>query len=646
MCVSATRDVELAESTQAVIERKVDLQVPITFAELSYSVQIKKETKVILDALEGCFLPGRMCALFGPSGCGKTSLMDVLSGRKNSGTIGGTIRFAGAAVKQQDLKKICGYVEQFDNLVEDLTVEQMLMYTAELKLPALAKAEKVQRVEEVLRLLQLQSCRQTKIGGALVKGISGGQKKRVNIGLALITRPPILFLDEPTTGLDSAMADEVVGIMSFLASQGRTVVATIHSPTASAFSLFDDLVMLNEGQLVYAGPCGSAASSYFEKQLGLRPLELGESLPEWLVETTKSRLFDEGASLLSERAKVLRQKQIDSRREAGELTAASLAKTYKASTAFAEMSSRRQELHGDGSKRWSTKSQGVELTAHLRRANPFLCVWILLKYRAMVDYKSPVYLGPRIGDKLIFALIVLTLYLGEGDEVSPQKVQGLTGVLFMVVALCGYGAAAVVPTLVLDRPLFYRETNDGCYGPCAYYTFKLVQEGFLCIFTSLMFMLVVYWGVGFQGNFGTMAAIYYLTTMISIALAYAIAALAPTVDAASALLPTYVTTVMFVGGLIMLIEEIPVWWAWYGWTSFIRYAWAALMLTQFKGQPSGEALLFLDSNGASITVLDNYGLEGSILGSTGACVGFLALIFVFFLTCGMAIISNVRHECR
>jgi len=436
------------------------------------------------------------------------------------------------------------------------------------------------------------------------------------------------------------MADEVVGIMSFLASQGRTVVATVHSPTASAFSLFDDLVMLREGQLVYAGPCGDAAASYFNKEVGLRPLELGESLPEWLVDTTSSHEVNE--VMLSGRAKLLHQKRLAGRggHETSELSADGLAKTYKASAVFGEMSARRDELHGDGSK------PAVKVPAHLRRANPLQCVWILLKYRAMVDYKSPVYLGPRIGDKLIFALIVLTLYVGEGDEISPQKVQGLTGVLFMVVALCGYGAAAVVPTLVLDRPLFYRETNDGCYGPCAYYMFKLIQEGFLCVFTSLMFMMIVYWGVGFQGSFGTMAAIYYLTTMISIALAYAIASLAPDVDAASAMLPTYVTTVMFVGGLIMLVEQIPGWWAWYGWTSFIRYAWAALMLTQFSGNPSGEALLFLGKNGTAITVLDFYGLEGSVLGSTGACVGFLALIFAFFLTCGMAIISNVRHERR
>ena len=250
-------------------------QVALTFKDLTYSVDLGKKqgTKVILDGISGCFKPGRLTALFGASGCGKTSLMDVLARRKNTGTIEGEIRFAGAPCKKENIKHLCGYVEQFDNLVEILTVEQMLMYTAELKLPALTRAQQLERCEEVISQLRLEECRKTVIGGELVKGISGGQKKRVNIGLSLITRPPILFLDEPTTGLDSAMADEVCVIMSLLAAQGRTVrarihpcsapppapapglgqasswqvVATVHSPTASAFSLFDDLLILREG---------------------------------------------------------------------------------------------------------------------------------------------------------------------------------------------------------------------------------------------------------------------------------------------------------------------------------------------------------------------------------------------------------------
>ena len=116
--------------------------------------------------------------------------------------------------------------------MEILTVEQMLMYTAELRLPALTRAQQLERCEEVISQLRLEECRKTIIGGELVKGISGGQKKRVNVGLSLMTRPPILFLDEPTTGLDSAMAEEICVIMSLLAAQGRTVCPLIRSCTA------------------------------------------------------------------------------------------------------------------------------------------------------------------------------------------------------------------------------------------------------------------------------------------------------------------------------------------------------------------------------------------------------------------------------
>jgi len=214
----------------------VDEQVGLTFKDLTYSVDLGKKqgTKVILDGISGCFKPGRLTALFGASGCGKTSLMDVLARRKNTGTIEGEIRFAGAPCNKENIKHLCGYVEQFDNLVEVLTVEQMLMYTAELKLPALTRAQQLERCEEVISQLRLEDCRKTVIGGELVTGISGGQKKRVNIGLSLITRPPILFLDEPTTGLDSAMADDVCVIMSLLAAQGRTVhpASSIHPCTA------------------------------------------------------------------------------------------------------------------------------------------------------------------------------------------------------------------------------------------------------------------------------------------------------------------------------------------------------------------------------------------------------------------------------
>jgi energy-coupling factor transporter ATP-binding protein EcfA2 len=149
------------------------------------------------------------------------------------------------------------------------------------------KEDKTARVAEVINRLALNKCAGTVIGSVLKRGISGGQAKRVNIALSLITRPGLLFLDEPTSGLDSFMANEVATCLSDLAREGRTVVCTIHSPTAKAFSLFDELLMLKAGRIVYNGPTEGAVP-YLEAVAGLSCPSDSRffSLPEWLVDVT------------------------------------------------------------------------------------------------------------------------------------------------------------------------------------------------------------------------------------------------------------------------------------------------------------------------------------------------------------------------
>lgn len=191
--------------------------VPVTFQDVRYTVKVKKAEKHILDGVSGTMPAGQMTALMGPSGSGKTTLLDVLAGRKTSGKIAGEVLFAGQQLSRKSLRNLTGYVEQFDTLIGELTVTQMLQYTAELKLPpSTTKQAKAERVASVIQKLGLASCADTTIGGVLKRGISGGQAKRVNIALALITQPRVLFLDEPTSGLDSHMANEVPGRRFFV----------------------------------------------------------------------------------------------------------------------------------------------------------------------------------------------------------------------------------------------------------------------------------------------------------------------------------------------------------------------------------------------------------------------------------------------
>ncbi len=149
-----------------------------------------------------------------------------------------------------------------DSLVDSLTVEEMLLYTALLKRPKEEpRAHKRQEVDRLVERLALQTCRSTRIGSVLKRGISGGQAKRTNIAVALLPSPAVLFLDEPTSGLDSWTSNEVMTVVKGVAENGVTVAATIHSPSSFCFSLFDRLLVLLSGSVAYFGGTGVSQHS-------------------------------------------------------------------------------------------------------------------------------------------------------------------------------------------------------------------------------------------------------------------------------------------------------------------------------------------------------------------------------------------------
>ena len=184
-----------------------------------------------------------------------------MTGRKSKGKITGSLLYDGQTATKEFLKNFTAYVEQFDNLLAVLTVREMLLYQAELKCSVNEGcASKMKRVEGLLQDLGLDRCRDVKIGDSLHPGISGGQAKRVNIGIALVTQPQIIFLDEPTSGLDSATSLDVCAILKNLALSGVTIMTTIHSPTSEAFRFFDNLLLLVKGRVLSGLKCAMRSS--------------------------------------------------------------------------------------------------------------------------------------------------------------------------------------------------------------------------------------------------------------------------------------------------------------------------------------------------------------------------------------------------
>ncbi|CAE8582044.1 unnamed protein product [Polarella glacialis] len=249
--------------------------------------------KQILQGITGSALGGRMLAIMGGSGAGKTTLLDVLTLKKTSGvSVEGSVTLNGQPLTENLLLKSAAHVAQDALLWWTLTTRETLEHCAELYGQELSKAQRAELVEAVINQTGLKSCEHTRVGNAFVKGLSGGQRKRLCIAEALLKQPAMLVLDEPTSSLDSSSAVEVVQLLRRLAKASNIlVICTIHQPSQRIFGLFDDVLVLARGQIAYAGPVKDVGRHM--QSLDVPPMEDGSSLPEYLLDLTNSDFTDE-----------------------------------------------------------------------------------------------------------------------------------------------------------------------------------------------------------------------------------------------------------------------------------------------------------------------------------------------------------------
>ncbi|KAJ8625282.1 hypothetical protein MRB53_033812 [Persea americana] len=236
-----------------------DVSARLTWKDLTVTVTLGNgDTQNVLEGLTGYAEPGSLTALMGPSGSGKSTLLDALAGRlATNAFLSGTVLLNGRKAKLSF--GTAAYVTQDDNLIGTLTVRETISYSARLRLPdKMEWSEKRALVESTIIEMGLQDCADTVIGNWHVRGISGGEKRRVSIALEILMRPRLLFLDEPTSGLDSASAFFVTQTLRGLSRDGRTVIASIHQPSSEVFELFDRLYLLSGGKTVYFGKASDA----------------------------------------------------------------------------------------------------------------------------------------------------------------------------------------------------------------------------------------------------------------------------------------------------------------------------------------------------------------------------------------------------
>jgi len=343
----------------------------------------KSETKQILYAASASMPAGTLTAIIGGSGSGKTTMLNTMAERMTSGrlTFGGSTAFNG----MQGVNSIrSAYVMQQDILLPTLTVRETLRYSADLRLPPpTTEEERMKVVEEVILELGLKECADTRIGNNQHKGCSGGEKRRTSIGVQLLSNPSVLFLDEPTTGLDATSAFQLVRTLKGLAKKGRTIVTTIHQPRSEIWGMFDRLVILTRGSPVYSGKAKDCIPWF--KSIGME-------LPPFV--NPAEFLIDIAA--------------IDNR--SPELETASAERVEKLKTAWLEESDR---LYSSHEKKEVSPGNEIPTKAHRISSlhSPFIRQTRVLTSRALLTtYRDPLGMTGSLVEAILLGVMVRAVF--------------------------------------------------------------------------------------------------------------------------------------------------------------------------------------------------------------------------------------------
>jgi ATP-binding cassette, subfamily G (WHITE), eye pigment precursor transporter len=526
--------------------------LPVSWSNLSY----KAGDREILRGLSGTALPSRTLAIMGSSGAGKTTFLNAISDRLASGgnlKLTGT-RQLGEIEFHRDFRKLMGFVTQDDVISALDTPASALRFS--IRIRSGTDVEKTQqRVEETLTELNLTHCRDTVVGiPGLVAGLSGGERKRCNIGIELITDPKVLLLDEPTSGLDSVTSVKIVALLNELARKGRTIIFTIHQPTAEVLSFFDDLMLMAQGKVVFHG-ASSAAVDYFSS--------IGYTCPETYTPTDYFMTLlqdDEIAPILVSRWDEHLTRHTGDRNT----TPIELAHGEER-----ELSSTLAFMKKYVNKKGSTITiQAQELT-----------------YRAFSQVlRNKMYLFMTIVQALFFGLIAGLIFLRLGHDV--QSMQDRIGVLFMVVANRAFSTAmGMINTFPRDKAVFIREQQAAAYSPLLYYISKYVSELPVQLLGSMLEAVLVYFMARFHQSAGAFFYYFAVATMVSQVsggLGFAISASVDSFVVAAGLAPLAIVPLMMAAGLLASTDRLRPYWYWLEKPSFLRHGLVLLLKNEMQ----------------------------------------------------------------
>ncbi|XP_041641615.1 broad substrate specificity ATP-binding cassette transporter ABCG2b [Cheilinus undulatus] len=540
----------------------------VTFSNLHYSVQETRfcrkrgSEKYILKDVSGIMRPG-MNAIMGATGSGKTSLLDVIAGRKDpKGLKQGKVLVDGKVVTSE-LRLCSAYVVQDDILMGTLTVRENLLFSANLRLNPKQHSsdDKNSRVEAIIQDLGLTDCADTKIGTEFLRGVSGGERKRCSIGMELITSPSLLFLDEPTTGLDSNTANCIVGLLHKLSRRGKTVIFSIHQPRFSIFRQFDHLTLMHKGEVVYAGAAGQALDYFTD--LGYQ-IESFNNPADFFMDITNG----EAKSILEPLTAV----------ECKNPLATKYRESKLCQTMLEELDHVNQSI-GAGVK-------GQDQAADY--ATSFLYQLRVVCGRTVMNtLRNPQTSYAQLALNIFFALLVGLIYYQMSLQL-PGALQNRTGAFFFLIINMVFGNLSAVELFINERAIFIHENSSGYYRTSVYFLSKifadLIPNRIIPIF---LFSAIAYYMMGLKPAFTAFLCFTLTMSLVSLAgvgLAFLVSASVSSFAMANILIALPFVFMMVFGGFLVNLNTMLSWLSWLKWISIFKYGLNAAFINEMKGQ--------------------------------------------------------------
>jgi ABC-type multidrug transport system ATPase subunit/ABC-type multidrug transport system permease subunit len=569
----------------------------LNFNSLTYSVKASKKMslpsccsrkddafdsitnfKIILNDISGEAREGEIMGVLGASGSGKSTLIDALANRISKESLKGSVTLNGEVLESRLLKAISAYVMQDDLLFPMLTVEETLMFSAEFRLPrSLSKSKKKARVQALIDQLGLRNASQTVIGDEGHRGVSGGERRRVSIGIDIIHDPIVLFLDEPTSGLDSTSAFMVVKVLQRIAQSGSIVVMSIHQPSYRILSLLDRLIFLSHGQTVYSGP--PTDLPLFFAEFG-HPIPESENRTEFALDLIRELEEDpEGTKSLIEFNKSW-QTKINMQRNQNGSNFHNRPKLLSLKDAISASISRGKLVSGAPSSGSSST-----LTSQVPTfANPFWIEMLVIAKRSITNSKRmPELFGIRFGAVLVTGIILATIFWRLDN--SPRGVQERLGFFAFAMSTTFYTCAEAIPVFLQERYIFMRETGYNAYRRSSYVLSHSIISIPALVFLSLTFAATTFWAVGLAGGlsgffffFFTIFASFWagssFVTFLSGVVSHVILGFTVVV----AVLAYF----LLFSGFFITRDRIPLYWIWFHYISLVKYPYEGVLQNEFS----------------------------------------------------------------